>query len=283
MADYNAFDAEVLADDLMRLQAILRDLFSRVKDWNQRTARVGWTLGETVGHLLVAADVYESAIESTLKGIPFSYPGLNSRADLANFNEMSIRDCRGIPPKTLARLLLETLERASEIARWLTPEQLAMTTDFCAYNRPITVAELLGNHLVHPGITHGAQIGSGTGRLPLWTAYSLEFMQRQLTRFFCGQMSPSYWPERGHRMRASVNFIVPGAGRWYVTLDPDGGSAGIGAASRPALTLWTRSTDVVCGLFTRQISPIRALLSGQAIAWGNPVLGFRLPRLFRPA
>jgi hypothetical protein len=118
----------------------------------------------------------------------------------------------------------------------------------------------------------------------LWTDYSPDLMRRQLTRFFCGLLSPCYWPERGGDLRATINWWVPGAGggRWHVLINPQGGDAGEGWAKAETVTIWARNANALCRLFTLQVSPLRAALTGTMLAWGNVPLAFRLLRLFRP-
>ncbi|MGH2768258.1 MAG: hypothetical protein ACRDIF_04795, partial [Actinomycetota bacterium] len=163
----------------------------------------------------------------------------------------------------------------------LTSEQLAMSLVIPAYNRPLTVAELVGAQLAHAGIVHAAQLTNGAGARPLWTSYEPEPMRRQITRAF-NLISHAYLPERGGDLYASVNFTVSGkgGGRWYLTLAPDGGASGEGRVRRPPLTIWVRSPHALCSILTSQISVGRAVATGKAMAWGDLRLAFRLPHLF---
>jgi hypothetical protein len=147
----------------------------------------------------------------------------------------------------------------------------------------LSVAELIGNQLAHPVLVHGAQLANGIGIEPLWRHFSADLMQRQLTRFF-HVMSHSYWPERGGKLAAVINFNIRGSGGgpWHIRLDSDGGSMGEGQLERPNLTLHFANPDAFCSLFTVQLSPMRGLLTRKVFAWGNIPLAFKLSRLFAP-
>ncbi len=282
-----AFEPGLLADDFIQVSRVLTDFFAARTpgDWERKTGQRAkdWTLQETLAHLTATAQGIYAATEATLDGLPVSFPGITRRADLAAYNARAIAARGHLTPSALAGDLLAIFDRCAGLCAALTARELALSFVAPFYNRPLTVAEALGWQLTHPGIVHAAQVANGAGVRPLWTHYSPGLLHRQMTRFF-NIMSHSYWPERGGDLRASLNFNVagPGGGRWHLTLAPDGGSAGEGAAARPALTLWLANMDVLCRLMTLQIRPLGALLRGQMLAWGNIPLGFRVPYLCTP-
>jgi hypothetical protein len=108
--------------------------------------------------------------------------------------------------------------------------------------------------------------------------------QRQLTRFF-NLMSLSYWPERGGSLQTTIHFKAFGSdgSNWHLKVAPDGGSAGDGHRPPAGLTLWFRNVDALCRALTLRLTPLRAMLTGQAIAWGNLPLLFRMRYLFLAA
>jgi hypothetical protein len=278
---------DTLVQDLKQVHEILEAFFSEISasDWQRHTEPkgTGWTLFETLAHVTAAAETLQRALEDTLSGVPFAEPRLESRTDLPSVLQRQIKERKHTPPTDLIHTFLETLEQTAFTTKQLTSEQLQLPVDFRAYNRPLTVAELIGVQLVHPGIVHAAQLANGAGVKPLWQYYSPKLMQRQMTHFF-HLLSHCYWQERGGDLNTSINYIVSGAGggRWYVTMSPDGGSGGDGRAPHPALTIWTPSADALCRIFTFQINLWRAILTGRMVAWGNVRLGFKLPYLFKP-
>ncbi len=145
------------------------------------------------------------------------------------------------------------------------------------------MAQLFGGQVTHPGIVHAAQVTNAAGMRPLWIHFAPEMMQRQLTRLF-HTMALSYWPERGDASQTTINFIIGGAsgGNWHLIMSPDGCTAGQGRIKRPTLTMWFRNSDALCRVFTLQMSPLRAILTGQVFGWGDLRLEFRLEHLFSP-
>lgn len=281
-----AFQPELLAADFAQVRRVLADFVAArsPEDWGRKTERraKGWTLHQTLAHLVATAEVIHRATEDTLRGLPVSFP-LSRRTELAAFNERSITERLHISPRNLGETLVAVLERCAERCPSLSPRELALTIPAPFYNRPLAVAEALGWQLIHPGMVHAAQLANGAGVAPLWIYYPPELMHRQITRLL-SIMSHSYWPERGGDLRASINFTVsgPGGGRWRMTVDPEGGSTDEGAATRPALTVWTPSAHALCQLLMIQVSPVGALMRGQMLAWGNLGLGFKIPYLFIP-
>ena len=282
-----AFDPLTLAADFTTVRQILANFVAArsPRDWDRKTERraKGWTLHETLAHLTATAQTMYQATVQALNGRPISFPGIAHRVELADYNAREVAARRNVAPQTLAEQLFEVLDQCAAHGSARDERDLALTIPIPFYNRPLTVAEALGWQLMHPGLVHAAQLANGAGVAPLWVHYPPDLLHRQISRFF-NAMSHSYWPERGRTLRADINFVVarPGGGRWYLTVDTEGGATGESAARRPALTVWLRSPDALCRLLTIQISPVGALLTGQMFAWGSLSLGFRIPYLFTP-
>lgn len=282
-----AFAPDVLAADLGILRSILAGFLAarRPEDWSRRTeARLsGWTLHQTLAHVLAIAELFDQSLVEALQGRTLAIPGLEHRRDLAAFNQRKIADYTALPAPDLAARFLATLDHTAQQTDALTPDQLEQRVSLAAYNRSLTLAHLIGNQLVHPGIVHAAQLANGAGLPPLWEQYDPALMSRQLSRFF-QVLSYAYWPERGGALQATVNYRVAGAGGgcWHVAMRPDGGASGEGAAAHPALRMWFRSAHALCRVSTLQVPLARAALTGQLVCWGNLRLGLQIPRLFMP-
>lgn len=283
----DAFAGRTLALDLEELSAHLARFLAAVSpsDWDRPTDRHpgAWTLRETLAHVVAFADGLLRVLEGTLAGNPYAWPGLTSREDLPAVNARDIAGRSHLAARELVGNLTGAFDRTARIAARLSPSQLALSVMVPAYNRPLAVAELLGLQLAHAGIVHAAQLANGFGVKPLWVRYPPELMHRQLTRLF-NVVSHSYWPERGGDRVASINLIVggPGGGRWFLIMNADGGSAGEGRADHPALTVRAPNAAALCRNFTFQISPLRAALTGQMLAWGDLRLLLRMPYVFAP-
>lgn len=285
MQQSNAFFAPTLAADLQTIQDILRDFFATIKtdDWNNKTDHRpdGWTLRETLSHLASVATTYQLSLESALSGQPVDLHGYTRREQLKSANGDEIKRRADQSPEAVQKEFFTALQKSLEIARTVTPEQMNLTFDLFAYNRPASVATLLGSQIAHPGIVHAAQVTNAVGALPLWTHYPPELMERMIARFL-RLMSLSYWPERGGNLATALNIRVRGMGNWYIPMRQQGEDSVEGLAKNAALNLWASSADSLCQLFTAQIDPIRAILTGKIIVWGDPRLGLKLPRLFLP-
>jgi uncharacterized protein (TIGR03083 family) len=279
----DALSPACIVSDIQQLQNILSEFFARISssDWDRPTEKNGWTLRQTLAHLAASGSLFYQAIECALAGKPFNVEGLQMRADLATFNDLQISQRVSLPPQALVDELLRALDQTAACAQSLTQAQLACEIDVLAYNRPLTVAELLGGQLSHPGIVHAAQLTRAIGAKPLWFSYTKDFLHRQITRSFI-LMSHSYWPERGQNLVAHLNFRVRDFGTWYVTVDTQGGTYGEGLVDQPTLTLWLPGEDILCQFFTLELKPLQALLTGKMFVWGDFILGLRLPSLFMP-
>ena len=283
-----AFDPHILGADLAEVRKVFATFFAarRQSDWEHRTEKFnrGWTLRETVAHLDAVGQAYQHAIACALTGKPCQFPGMIKRTDLPAWNRIQIEARAPIPISTICDSFLHTLQQAEDLAAQSEPASLTQGTHVPFYHRPITIGELLGGQAAHPGMVHGAQVANGAGVTPLWVHFSPDMLSRQITRFF-HLMSLAYWPERGGSLRAvvAVSAAGPGGGNWYVTMAPVGSKVGAGKYSRPTLKIWFRDADALCRALTLQISPLKALLTGQTFAWGDLRLGFQMEWLFNPA
>jgi hypothetical protein len=143
----SAFDLQTLAADLREMVEIfasfLRD--QPASAWRRRTevGNRGWTLTETLAHLDAVALAYQQAIESALTGRPLPFAGDVQRANLLAWNEREIAARAHLPIAAIGESFLNTLRQAEACASNLSPAELACTTPFPFYNRPITIAQLL--------------------------------------------------------------------------------------------------------------------------------------------
>jgi hypothetical protein len=278
-----AFIPSVIASDIQQLQTMLTSFFSTLspEDWNRLTEKNGWTIKQTLAHLAASSTVFYQAIEWALAGKRFDIGDFKGRTDLARFNDHQIALRANLPPQAIIEELFRALDATASCALSLSPAQLTCEIDVLAYNRPLSVIELLGGQLSHPGIVHASQLTRAMGAKPLWNSYSSDFLHRQITRTFI-LMSHSYWPERGKNLIANLNFHVRNLGNWYVTMNPQGGTYGEGLAEHPTITMWLSSPDVLCRFFSLELSPIQAVFTGKMLVSGNLLLGLRLPSLFIP-
>jgi hypothetical protein len=284
----NAFDPQVLAADLLEVKRIYAAFFAARSpaDWPRHTephAR-GWTLRETIAHLDSVGQAYLQAAEATLAGQPCHVPGMLQRTRLSAWNQREIEVRAPWPITDICDSFLRTLQHASNSVASLSSAVLSQTTHFPFYHRPISLGELFGGLVAHPGLVHAAQVANGAVVVPLWVQYPPELLHRQLTRFF-HLMSLAYWPERGGNLQTAVRLSAagPGGGSWTLTLAPKGSHVMEGPRQQPHLRIWFRNADSLCQAVTFQLSPLRALLTAQAFAWGDLRLGFRLAWLFNPA
>jgi hypothetical protein len=262
------------------MQQILPVFFAPLATANpkQTTERSGkgWTLHQTMAHVSAVADIYNKAIDAALNGKPFTYPGWEKRTDLRKVNEREINLRADIPLHRLYETLLELLDWTCTCGAALSPEQLALSAHIHAYNRPMTVSELISAQLAHIGVIHAAQLANGMGKPPLWSHYTPDLMQRQLTRCF-NVISHAYWIEHGGALKANINIRIGMRGSvWHLILAPDGGTSGEGEVKRPTLTIWTRSEDELCRLLTVQYPIWETILRGKVLMWGNVLLALKM-------
>jgi len=273
-----------LTDDLIALREIFAQFFAALDraNPNQPTERggKGWTLHETLAHVSAVTELYYQAIDDTLNGRAFSYPGLEKRTDLRAVNAREIRARAAVPMQELARTVIEKLDQTARRTNGLTPAELALPVTICAYNRPLSVAEVIDAQLAHLGLVHAAQLANGLSARPPWIQYAPDLMLRQITRFFM-LMSHAYWPEHGGSLRAAVNFWAGRGGpAWHVIIAPDGGDSGEGAIRGATMNVWTPNPEALCCQVTWQYPLVEAFFRGRLLAWGNVPLAFRFSYLF---
>jgi hypothetical protein len=188
-----------------------------------------------------------------------------------------------IAPKKLVQTLLDVFDHLAQRCVAMTPRELLLRIDVPVYNSPMSIAEVIGSQLIHPTMVHAAQLANGAVLKPLWVSYTPELMQRQLTRAFY-LLPYIYWPERGGKLRAHINYIIggPGGGRWSLMISPGGASVREGTARWARLNLWLGHPQTFCRVMTGQTTLLREMLAGQALAWGDLGLGTRLTSLFSP-
>ncbi|MCB8943668.1 MAG: maleylpyruvate isomerase N-terminal domain-containing protein [Ardenticatenaceae bacterium] len=280
----DAFTPHQLAADIHTIHDIFAAFFAQLieADWQRLTEPNGWTLHQTVAHLDAVAGAYQQTIEAILsyRQVDFDREGVYQREDLPRWNEeqIAVRLKRPIPD--LCTSFLATLQTAAVSAAHRQAAELPQTHIFPVYNSSMTLAQLYGGQAAHPGFVHAAQVAKGANRPPLWQQYPPDLLQRQITRFL-HLMSLSYWPQRG-QMHTTINLVVPRRASWHLRLSLEGCEAYEGKGERPSLTLWFRSLEALSRSFTLQASPLRAILTGQVLAWGNLSLAFRLNTLFDP-
>ena len=283
-----AFDPAVMMADLAIIRGLVRSFFSLIQaeDWERPTENSpnGWTLKEAFCHVVAVAELINQALEGVISEVGEQTSPVKSRYELADFNQKHIALREQLPPEYLFQSFLESILSTERVLKDLSQKELERPIPLNVYNRPLSVAELIGNQLVHPSIVHGAQLANGIGVTPLWQHFSPELMNRQLTRFM-HIFSHAYWPERGGDLSAVLNFNIrgEGGGCWHVGLDQDGGFAGLGCVKQPTTTLYFSSPDAFCSALTLQLSPIKAVLTGKCFAWGNIPLAFKLAHLFTPS
>jgi len=284
----NAFDPQVLAADLLEVRRIYAAFFAAraPADWSRHTephAR-GWTLRETIAHLDSVGQAYLQAAEAIMAGQPCPIPGMLQRTDLPDWNQREIEVRAPQPITDICDSFLATLQYTSNSVARLSSAALSQRTHFPFYHRPISLGELFGGQAAHPGLVHAAQVAQGAGVAPLWAPYPPALLHRQLTRFF-HLMALSYCPERGGNLSGAIvlNAAGPGGGSWTVALSPTGGQVVEEPRQRPRLRIWFRNADSLCQAVTFQLSPLRALLTARAFAWGDLRLAFRMAWLFNPA
>jgi len=281
----NAFEADALARDLTRVREIYSDFFSGLTpaDWRYPPQDEGeeWNVREVVAHLGALTELGQDSIEAALQGQAIAFPGLDSRFRFSRFNREQIDERLGLPPETLVADFLNALSRSIETARELTPRALACTVQLPIYNRPVRVDELLGIQVMHPGLTHAAQVAEPAGAPPLWTQMELAMRWRTITRVMRA-LSLLYRRDLGGGLEAMIAFKVGGAGggQWYVVLSPDNPQSDLGAVAKANLTLSFRDTALFFRMFTGRLNLLGALLTGRLRLRGDLRLFLRFRSLF---
>lgn len=286
MKDDFDFSAEQLAQDFVEFHDLVEKHWGGVDPagWNHPPHTSNeWTGQQTLAHLLYVAEQWQDAMTNALSGLPSQFSPTLSRQDLPQFNEQGLATYKSRPAAQLLKDFLILLKTVSEQTKRLSDEALVLSIPMPFYNRPLSLAELLGCHLAHAGLVHAGQIAQATRTKPLWTDYTPALTQQIIT-YFMYQFSHAYWPERGGNLEATINFRIFGAGggQWWLRVGQDGGDAGSGRVKKPTLTILMRHPHTFFQLITLQISPIGAILRGQVLAWGYLPLALKLPYLFNP-
>ena len=281
----DAFVADALVRDLTRVREIYSDFFSRLTaaDWRypDQNGDEEWNLREVVAHLGALTQLGQDSIKAALRGQTIAFPGLPNRFRFSHFNRQQIDERLDYAPASLFDGFLDALSRSVETARTLTPRELARTVELPIYNRPVRVDELLGIQIMHPGLTHAAQVAEPAGLAPLWTQMDPAMRCRTISRV-TRALSLLYRQDLGGRLEAVLAFQVGGAGggQWYVVLSPDQARSGIGAVGKPDLTLSFRDTALFFRMFTGRLNLLGALFSGRLRPRGDLRLFLRFRSLF---
>lgn len=283
--NHEALAADALALDLSRVRQIYSGFFSRLTpaDWQCPTndGDEAWNLREVVAHLGALTELGQESIEAALHGEAIAFPGLTGRFQFSRFNRRQIDERLHLPPEALASGFLHALSRSIETAGKLTPHELACAVELPIYNRPIRVDELLGIQVMHPGLTHAAQVAEPAGVPPLWEQMDAAMRRRTIGRVMHA-LSLLYRQDLGGDLRAVLDFKVSGdgGGQWHVVLSPQQARADVGAGSHADLTLSFRDTDVFCRMFTGRLNLLGALLTRRLRPRGDLRLFLRFRSLF---
>lgn len=280
--------SSIIIEDLRALAELLPAFLEDVDPRLWRLREPGgqtsaWTLHQTVAHLAAAAEYYRSALELALQRKALIFPGFQQRQDLPAVNQREIQQRQHLQPAELITALVQALQDTITLAQQLTPDQLAWPVQIPVFNRPLTIFELLEMQAMHPGMIHAAQIARPAGKPPLWRTYSTPLLHRMLERWF-RLLSLTYWPERGGKLRASIQFCIAGTagGEWFVSIAPEQSTAGKGRTLKPRVTIQAASADALCLLFTQQIGMGQALLSRKISVRGDLFLATKFAALFSP-
>ena len=281
----DAFAAQMLAADLARVRQIYALFFAGLTaaDWRYPALDEGkeWNLREVVAHLGALTELGQASIEAALRGEAIAFPGLPNRFQFSRFNRQQIDERLHHEPDALAADFLEALSRSVDTAANLEPGEAECTVALPIYNRPVRVDELLGIQVMHPGLTHAAQVAEPAGVAPLWTHLAPDVRYRTFSRVVRA-LSLLYRQDLGGDLRAKIVFRVggEGGGTWNVHLSPRDPSSGKGAAPNPNLTLSFRDASMFCRMFTGRLNLLGAVLGGAMRPRGDLRLFLRFGSLF---
>lgn len=281
----NAFTPEHLAADLTRVHEIYTDFFSGLSpaDWRYPPADGDgeWNLREVVAHLGALTQLGQESVEAALRGQPIAFPGLNSRFHFSRFNRGQIDARLDSSPQTLVATFLTALSRSINTATTLSPRERACTVNLPIYNRPIRVDELLGIQVMHPGLTHAAQVAEPAGVPPLWTQMEAPMRHRTIGRV-ARALSLLYRQDLGGNLEAVLLFRAggEGGGQWHVILSPHHPSSAAGDPGQANLTFSFRDTALLCQMFTGRLNLLRALFTRCLRLHGDLRLFLRFRSLF---
>jgi hypothetical protein len=281
----NAFEARFLASDLSRVHEIYTDFLAGLTavDWRlpPEDGDGAWNLRQVVAHLGALTELGQESVEAALHGETITFPGLSSRFEFSRFNRRQIDERLHRAPETLAADFLNALSRSIDTATNLSPYELEREVALPIYNRPIRAGELLGIQVMHPGLTHAAQVAEPAGVPPLWTHLEPEARRRTISRV-ARALSLLYRQDLGGDLEAILLFRIggPGGGNWRLALSPHSPSSGAGAVADADLTLSFRDTAEFCRMFTGRINLLGAFITGRFRLRGNLRLFLRFRSLF---
>lgn len=281
----HAFEAETLAADLAQVHDIYSAFFSALTaaDWKhpQPGANGEWNLREVVAHLGALTELGQESIEAALRGEAMAVPGLSNRFQFSAFNRQKINERLELAPEVLSSSFLDALSRSIDTAAAVSPRELDCTVSLPIYNQPVRVRELLGIQVMHPGITHAAQVAEPAGVAPLWKRLTVDGRRRTIGRVVRA-LSLLYRTDLGGDLQAAVVFKVggEGGGTWHAIFTPQNARSGTGAVTNADLTLSFGDAVHFCQMFTKRLNLLRGMLSGSFRPRGNLRLFFRFRSLF---
>lgn len=280
-----AFLPETIILDIDMLKEVLLEFADSLSatDWQSHTEKGnrGWTVLETMAHLAITAEHFNDLVEAALVGKPLYQQDDIARDSLSDINQSGIEELSSLQPDALMTRFMTALEQTQAQCRNLKPSLYTFNVPSPLYNRGGTVSEYWAWQICHIGIVHAAQLTRFTTKKPLWQSFPIEMQRRNITRFVA-QFSHVYWPERGGKLHGAINLIV-GEDAWHIFLASDGGTYAVGKHPKALITLKFRNFDALGRIFTLDLKPIPAVLTGKVWVTGNIFLALRMPELFKPA
>ena len=282
---HEAFDPQILADDICEVHRIYSGFFAGLKmeNWDKpiKKGSAEWTLHETVAHLCALTGAGLESIQSTLGGQNYIFNGLVDRYHFVAYNRRGIDDHLASPMRELCAEFLHILEETASVARSLRPDECDLASEMPIYNRPVKVVEAMSIMMFHAGLHHSAQIAEPAGAAPLWQQLSPEIRHRVISRVMCA-LSLLYRYDLGGDLRAVFAFEMegPGGGHWHVDVAPDSAHSDEGIVNYPSIVIHLCKTDLFCQMFTGRFNLPLALLTGQLKLRGDVRLFLRFGSLF---
>lgn len=281
----NPYEIATLGSDIALVRKIYSDFFESLRpaDWENpiQNGDHEWNLREVVAHLGSLTQLGQDCLIAALRREPAPIPQDMSRYDFNRFNLDEIEKRLHMPVERLQADLLEALSQSIRTAGSLEPGDLKRTVRLPIYNRPIRVDELLGIQVVHPGLTHAAQITEPVGAEPLWT-YLPDVVRWRVIGRMTRALSLLYRTDLAEDLRAVIAFQVAGegGGSWRLDLSPESPNSIPGDVERPTLSWWFRDTSTFCRMFTGRLNPLTGLLFGRMRLRGDLRLFLRFKSFF---
>jgi hypothetical protein len=278
-----AFDPAILARDLNEVRNIYARLFTSVDPdrWNRPSRGGGkeWTRLEAIAHLCALNGAGLDCITQTLKGLTYTFVGLETRCQLNEWNRKGIDEQLVMSADELCAEFLRIHETAYDIACTLKPEQAEMTAQMPIYNRPIQLAEALSIIIMHACLIHSAQVAEP----PLWMQLSPEARHRMVGRVMRA-FSLLYRHDIGGLLRARLVFRIegPDGGEWSVDMAPEAVTSSEGPAESATLAVSFREVGDFCRMLTRRLNVPLALVLRRIKLQGDMRLFLRMSKLFSP-